>query len=194
VLALGAAAVFLLTGTAPVQSANISQDYSADITHGPKDAKVVLVEYADFQCGACAGYAQMLAPLREEYKDKVLFVFRFFPLAGHQWAMASSQVGYAAHLQGKFWEMHDLLYSNQADWSQTSDPAPQFDAYATLLGLDLDRFHADANAQSTVDFINNQAAEGTAAGINHTPWFFLNGETIQPRDAQGFRDLIEEQL
>lgn len=194
VLLAGTLAVFFFTGNPSTEAATVSQDYSADISAGPPDAKVVLVEYADFQCGACAGYASILKPLRAEYKDDVLFVFRFFPLENHEWAMASSQVAYAAYLQGKFWEMHDVLYENQDDWAGSDDPRPFFDAYATLLGLDIERFHADANAQSTLDFIDDQTIEATEGGINHTPWFLLNGETIQPRDEDGFRELIEDQL
>ncbi len=194
ILVAGALAVFLFTGNPATEAATVDQEYEADISSGPPDADVVLVEYADFQCGACAGYAELLKPLRNEYQDQVLFVFRFFPLENHEWAMISSQVAHAAFLQGKFWEMHDLLYENQQEWTESSDPRPYFDAYATLLGLDLDKFHEDADAQSTLDFINSQAIEGSEGGVNHTPWFFLNGTTIQPRDADGFRELIEAQL
>jgi len=194
VLIVGALAISLLTGSAAVQNATTNEEYAHDITAGPPGAKVVLVEYADFQCSGCAGYAKLLTPLRSEYRDEVLFVFRFFPLANHRWGMISSQVAYAAFLQGRFWEMHDLLYENQKEWSESSDPRPYFDAYATRLGLDIDTFHEDADAQSTRDFINRQATEGSDGGVNHTPWFFLNGSTIQPRDTAGFRKLIDAQL
>jgi protein-disulfide isomerase len=193
-LIAGALAVLFLTGSPDVQAATVSQDYAGDISYGNPDAKVVLLEYADFECGACASYAKLLAPLREEYKDRVLFVFRNFPLQNHPYSTISAQVAYAAHLQGKFWEMHDLLYENQQEWVETSDPRPFFDNYASTLGLDMEKFHADADAQSTLDFINRQAREGSDGGVNHTPWFFLNGESIQPRTAEGFRELIEAQL
>ena len=181
VLVVGALAVSFQTGSPDVQAATVGQDYSADLTYGPPDAKVVLVEYADFQCEACAEYARLLAPLRSEYKDKVLFVFRNFPLKNHPYSSISAHVAYAASLQGKFWEMYDLLYERQGEWSGSDDPRPYFDAYAAELGLDMEKFHADADAQSTADFVSRQAAEGSEGGVTHTPWFFLNGRPYSRR-------------
>ncbi len=170
------------------------QEYATDITYGPKEARVVLVEYADFQCEACARFSPILASLRAEYGDQVLFVFRFFPLSYHRYGMVSAQVAYAAFLQGKFWEMHDLLYENQKEWSDSADPLPFFDAYANRLGLDISRFRDDLNAQSTKDLITAQKAEGSKAGITHTPSFALNGSVFVPNDIGDFKTLIDAAL
>jgi protein-disulfide isomerase len=194
-LLVGALAVFFLTGNPATEAASVNQDYADDITFGPPDAAVVFLEYADFQCPACATYSTVLNPLREEFKDDVLFVFRFYPLSNHEYGMISSQVAYAAFLQGKFWEMHDLLYENQEQWVESADPSPYFDQYAAAIGLDMDRFHEDALAQSTIDLIVRQKTEAVEGGVDHTPYFFLNGTTVQPRvDEKEFRTLIEEQL
>ena len=136
----------------------------------------------------------MLATLREKYGDQVQFVYRFFPLADHAYATVSAKAAYAAHLQGKFWEMQDLLYEHQEEWSDSTDPRAYFDSYAESLGLDIEQFHADMDAQSTVDFISRQAEEGTQAGVTHTPWFVINDEVVLPRSVADFEKLIEDAL
>lgn len=194
ILILGALALFFFTGGPSIETTTIQPVNETDITYGPKGARVVVVEYADFQCAACARFSPMLASLRAEYKDEVLFVFRFYPLEYHQYGMASAQVAYAAFLQGKFWEMHDLLYANQQEWSEAADPYPYFDAYANGLGLDISKLHEDMNAQSTKDLITRQHAEGSAAGVNHTPWFVVNGSVLVPNSINDFKALIDADL
>lgn len=194
-MVLGALALVLFTGGPAAEGGAVSQDYSRDITFGPADARVALVEYADFECGACAEFAPILADLRAEYGDRVLFVFRFFPLANHRYGTISAQVAYAAYLQGKFWEMHDLLYAKQREWADSDDPYPFFDRYAGELGLDMDAFRRDAEAQSTKDFITAQYVQGTAEGVTHTPWFALNGTVFTPQfEKTEFTDRIDPAL
>ena len=82
--------------------------------------------------------------------------------------------------------MHDLLFERQDEWAASSDPRPLFDSYAESLGLDMDQFHADADAQSTLDFIKKQAAAGKEAGVNHTPWFVIGDESVLPRSLEQF--------
>ncbi|MHB1345076.1 MAG: DsbA family protein [Thermoleophilia bacterium] len=180
-LCLGALALVFFTGAPSTETGTVSQEYGDDITFGPEGARVALVEYADFECEACAEFSPILASLRAEYGDEVLFVFRFFPLERHRYGTVSAQVAYAAHLQGKFWEMHDLLYEKQREWADSTDPYPYFDAYAEQLGLDLETFHRDAEAQATKDFITAQFVQGTAEGVGHTPWFALNGTVFTPQ-------------
>ncbi len=103
--------------------------------------------------------------------------------------MVSAQAAYAAYLQGKFWEMHDLLFANQQDWSTSTDPQPYFEAYASALGLDLEKFRADSSAQSTKDAILAQKEAGTRGGVEHTPWFVVDGEVVTPRSAAEFETL-----
>ena len=105
-----------------------------------------------------------------------------------------AKTAYAAYRQGKFWEMHDLLFENQKEWAESADPRPYFDSYAESLGLDMDKFHADADAQSTTDFIARQAAEGKKAGVTHTPWFVIGDSVVLPRNLEQFDKLIREAL
>jgi protein-disulfide isomerase len=193
-LLVAAFSLYAFTGAAASEPSKSQPPGPDDITLGPADAQVSVIEYSDFQCPFCAEYAKMLATLREKYGDRVQFVYRFFPLANHEYATIAAKAAYAAHLQGKFWEMHDLLYGRQDEWSESSDPRPFFDSYAESLGLDIDQFHADADAQTTLDVINAQAQEGKRAGVKHTPWFVIDGSVVLPRSVEEFEDLIEAGL
>jgi len=193
-LLLAAVPLYFFTGAAASEPSKAQQAGADDITYGPADAPVTLIEYSDFQCPFCAEYAPMLKTLREKYGDQVQFVYRFFPLAGHEYATVSAKAAYAAFLQGKFWEMQDLLYEHQKEWSDSSDPRPFFDSYAEGLGLDIERFHADMDAQSTADFITRQEEEGTQAGVTHTPWFVIDDKVVLPRSVADFEKLIQDAM
>jgi protein-disulfide isomerase len=193
-LLLAVAALYLFTGAAASELSRTPPPGADDISYGRADAPPSVVEYSDFQCPFCAEYAAMLKTLREKYGDQVKFVYRFFPLPDHRYATVSAQAAYAAHLQGKFWEMQDLLYEHQTEWAESDDPRPYLDGYAESLGLDLERFHADADAQSTTDFIKRQAAEGKQGGVSHTPWFVVGDSVVLPRSLEEFDKLIQEAL
>jgi protein-disulfide isomerase len=193
-LVVAVAAIALFTGAAASEPARTPPPGPEDISYGPADAPLAVIEYSDFQCPFCAEYASILKSLREKYGDQVKFVFRNYPLAKHQWATIAAKAAYAASLQGKFWEMHDLLFENQKEWSESDDPRPYLDGYAGSLGLDLDKFHADADAQSTTDFIAKQAAEGKKGGVSHTPWLVVGDSVVLPRSLEEFDKLIQEAL
>lgn len=191
---LAVGALYLFTGAAASEPSRTPPPRADDISFGPADAPLSVIEYSDFQCPFCAEYASWLTTLREKYGDRVQFVFRNHPLANHEYATIAAKAAYAASLQGKFWEVHDLLFANQKEWSESADPRPYLDAYAQSLGLDLDKFHADADAQSTTDFITRQAAEGKAGGVTHTPWFVVGDSVVLPRSLEEFDKLIQEAL
>ena len=196
VLLVGALAIVFMTGSPSVATAaaTLPEVSATDITSGPKGARVVVVEYSDFQCEACAELAPMLTALRAKYGDRVQFVSRFFPLTNHPYGMLSAQAAYAASLQGKFWEVQGLLYERQSEWSGAADPHPYFAAYAKSLGLDMSRFRRDMNAQTTKDLITRQKAEGSQAGVTHTPWFAVNGKVLLPHSIGDFEALIDAGL
>ncbi len=193
-LAVTAVALHFLAGPAPSEASRAQDPVGQDISYGPATAKVALVEYSDFECGYCAAYAPMMTELRAEYGDRVLFVFRNFPLSNHDHALISAQAAYAAYLQGKFWEMHDLLYANQDTWVDSPDPVAFFEACAQSLGLDVQRFQLDMQAAETIEFIKAQKLEGEQAGVTHTPWFVIDGEVVVPRDLEDFKAYIEAAL
>lgn len=183
------------SSTTPTTEAKAPAVTSKDISTGPTNAKVTLIEYADFQCPACAAYAPMVKQLRQDFNGKVRFIYRFFPLSIHRYSMLSAQTAYAAYLQGKFWEMDSLLYDNQATWAQSSDPGKIMKEYAQSLKLDITKFDVDQNADSTKKFINEEENLGTEAGVNSTPTFFVNGTQIQnPQGYDAFKQLIQDAL
>jgi protein-disulfide isomerase len=106
-------------------------------------------------------------------------VFREFPLPQHADAIPAAKAAEAAGNQGKFWEMYSLIYPNHADWETLSDPTSVFVGYAQKIGLNLTKFDVDMNSTTTAQKINDSVTTGTAAGIDATPTFFVNGYRIQ---------------
>ncbi len=169
-----------------------------DIATGSAKAKVVLIEYSDFQCPACAAYYPLVNQLLSDFTGKIYFVYRFFPLSQiHQNAMLSSQAAYAAEKQGKFWDMSSMLFDTQTSWAQASDSNARstFISYAKKVNLDITRFEKDLDAQEIKNFITDEYNQGIGIGINSTPTFFLNGQKIQnPATYNDFKILIQNAL
>ncbi len=142
------------------------------------NAKVTLVEYSDFQCPACAAFESVLETfVHPKYKDDIRFVYRHFPLSQHQNAVPAARAAEAAGNQGKFWEMHDLLFKNQTKWSELTDSAAVtkiFMGYADELKLDLVTFATDMKSSATDRAIQADTNQGLEFGINSTPTFYLN--------------------
>ena len=178
---------------------NTSQNSKASATehiYNPGERKVTLIEYGDFQCPACKAYYPVVAELKKEYKDKVTFQFRHFPLVTiHTNAFLGSRAAEAAGNQGKFFEMHDLLYENQESWSTSKNPTPILESYAQQLNLDMTKFKTDMMSSRTSDIINADVSAGQAAGANSTPTFVLNGKKIEnPRGVDAFKKVLDEEL
>lgn len=163
---------------------------------GSTSSGVTLTEYGDFQCPACAQYYPIVKQLKETYKDKIILQFRNFPLVQiHRHAFVASRAAEAADKQGKFWEMHDILYENQQAWGETSNPNSQFEAYATQLGLDLAKFKTDMASEETNNKINADISEGQKLGATGTPTFAINGKKIEnPRSLEDFTKVIDEAI
>jgi protein-disulfide isomerase len=193
-LAAAVAGIGLLTGQAASEPSRVAAASADDISYGPADAELTVLEYSDFQCPFCAEYAGWLKVLHERYGDRVRFVYRFYPLSKHEYATISARVAYAAWKQDRFWEMHDLLFEKQDEWAESDDPRPLFDGYAEQLGLDMQRFHADADSQEAIDFIARQAAQGKAGGVEHTPWIVVDDTVVLPRSLEQFDAMVREAL
>lgn len=153
----------------------------ADHVYGNKDAKVRIIEYGDYQCPGCGQAYQPVKTVVEKYKDNVAFVFRNFPLPSlHPNARAAAAAAEAAGLQGKFWEMHDLLYSNQSSWENLSGTqrTDQFASYANQLGLNRDQFLKDITSSAVTDKIAYDQALGQKVGVSGTPSIYVNQKAI----------------
>ena len=162
---------------------------------GDKEAATTLIEYSDFQCPACGSYYPIVKKVTEDLSAKVRFAYRHFPLPQHKNAKLAATVAEAAGKQDKFWEMHDLIFQNQSDWSEEKNAAILFAKYAQDIGLDLARFQTDIASDDIKAKIENDYKSGVKAGVNSTPSFFLNGKKMDnPRNYEEFKNAIEQTL
>lgn len=142
---------------------------------GPKNAKVTVVEFADFQCPGCAAAHPVVQQLQGEYKDKVKFVFRNFPLEMHKNSKVAAEAAEAAGEQGKFSEMEAKLFEGQKDWENSNNALEVFAQYAKELKLDVEKFKKDVTANKYAKKIEADQKDGFAVGVNATPTFYING-------------------
>lgn len=148
--------------------------------YGKLDSPVTLTEFVDFQCEACYAYYPYVKQVKEQYKDRIRFQVRYFPIvSGHQFALQAARAGEAAARQGKFWEMHDKLFEGQKEWERTSNPQSFYDQYAKEIGLDMAKFETDRKSSSVNAVIQKDLRDVQELGGTGTPTFVLNGEKIE---------------
>ncbi|MBU0981066.1 DsbA family protein [Patescibacteria group bacterium] len=161
-------------------------------TKGNPNAKIVLTEYSDFECPACAGYFAIVENISDEFKDDILFEFHHYPLPQHDNALIAAKAAEAAGVQGKFWEMSSLLFENQSEWAIEKHPEENFISYAEELGLDVDQFKNDILSKQIKEKISNDTKLGNQIPIMATPSFFINGQLIEaPRGQEEFEKLLK---
>jgi protein-disulfide isomerase len=166
-----------------------------DWVKGNREAKVVLIEYSDFQCPACAFYSPLLKKLTEEFGDKFAIAYRHFPLPNHQNAKPAARAAESAGRQNRFWEMHDMIFDNQKEWKDKRDPEELFISYAQTLNLNIEQFKTDFNSKEIKKKIEGAYQNGVRLGLNSTPTFFLNGKKISnPRNYEDFRNIILQSI
>lgn len=172
---------------------------ASDWARGPASAPVTIIEYGDFQCPACGAYEPLVQKLQQDYATRVKFVFRNFPLFQiHPNAMIAAQAAGAAGLQGKFWQMHDLLYAKQSEWVSAANDqvvSTYFDTYAKSIGLDVPKFNTDIESTAVKNKIQADISSGNDASVDHTPTFFVNLTQIQnPNSYEEFKSVIDAAL
>lgn len=174
-----------------------------DHVFGNKDAKVLLVEYGDFQCNpGCRLFHENMTPIMQDetYKQSIAFVYRNFPITQiHPNANAAAATAEAAGLQGKYWEMWDALFESQAEWSAASPSERNgyFEGYATGLGLNIDTFREDLVSAAVTQKIRFDRALGMAAGVTGTPTVFVNGKQVENSkvgSTEAIKTLIDDTL
>lgn len=163
---------------------------------GQGKAGITLVEYGDYECPFCGQYYPIVKQIEAQYDQQIFFQFRNFPLTSlHPNAFAGARAAEAAGLQNKFWQMHDLLYQTQTQWSGSPDPTGFFNQYATQLGLNLSRFKADYASSTVNDLVSADMAEGNKLNVQGTPTFFLDGKQISVNESLGsFQTLINAEI
>ena len=166
-------AVFSISGSQPpkeVSNSDLVKNNSQVL--GSEDAKVTIVEFSDFQCPACGAAHPVVKQVIKEYGDRILFVYRHFPLlATHQYALKAAEAAEAAGEQGKFWEYHDILFVNQ-DNLRTED----LKSYAKQVGLDMKKFNEALDSGKYKDKVLADLDDGEKFGVTSTPTFFINGK------------------
>ena len=172
-----------------------------DHVYGSTEGNVLLIEYGDFQCPACKSAFPILQEIKEEYKDKLTFIFRNNPITQiHPNARAAAAAAEAAGLQGKYWEMHDALYEQQDDWSNASvdERLSFFVAMAKEVGIDdIDQFKRDIESDAASSKINFDLSLGRKDNVSGTPTIFLNQEQLESdvwANKEALKAKVEEAL
>src|SRR3989442_4339930 len=162
-----------------------------DHAQGRADAPVTLVEYGDFQCPYCGAAYPEVKRLQKALGKRLRFVFRNFPLTqAHPYALIAAEAAEAAALQGKFWEMHDLIYENQADLEPDI-----LGVWAEEVGLDLDNFASAIKQGVVTKRIKEDRIDAIRSGVNGTPSFFIQGTRYDgPPDYDSLRVPLEQTL
>ena len=192
-----------LTSVAPVTQETPGQP-EAELPHirGGANARVTLEEFGDFQCVPCGTLFPTLKKVEEDYGERLRVIFRHNPLKKHEHAVIAACAAEAAGLQGRFWEMHDLLFQNSARWTKgvdtvgpdatpsrrlqsnvlamESEVRDVFVRYAEILQLDVERFKTDMDSDEVKARVESDRARGNELGIDRTPTLYLNGHLLTP--------------
>jgi len=168
-------AVFFLSKpapeAAPVSSERLIKEDSW--ATGSATPRATLVEFSDFECPSCGAVHPFIKQMSEQYQDSLRFVYRHFPLEQHTNAHLAAQAAEAAGAQGKFWEMHNLLFENQTELSKE-----KMIELATQLELDVDRFQQELENNTYKDKVDQEISDGLALSVNATPTFYLDGKKL----------------
>jgi protein-disulfide isomerase len=178
---------------------------------GGANARVTIEEYGDFQCLPCAELFPTLAKVEEDYGERLRVVFRHKPMHQHEHAVLAACAAEAAGLQGRFWEMHDLLFKNSRRWTKgidtvDADASPSrrllsnvlaldgevrdvFVSYAGMLKLDVERFKTDMDSDEVKARVESDRAKGDKLGIDRTPTLYINGRLLPFASSHTVEDL-----
>jgi protein-disulfide isomerase len=161
---------------------------------GEPDAPVTIEEFGDFECPPCGTMAPYLDKRVSEFKPRVRLILRNFPLPAHKHAREAALAAEAAGLQGKFWEMHDVLYREQSTWSKVDNPHELLDAYAGTIGLNVAQFDRDMESEKVKERVDSDHTRGMSLGITMTPTVFINNRELpaDKRNPEGLHATIAE--
>lgn len=180
---------------------NLTTVKSSDHVKWSSQKKIILYEFSDFQCPACGAYYGMVKsfeadPANKGILDQVTFVYRNFPLdQAHPNARNAAHAAEAAARQNAFFPFHDVLFESQTEWSETGDPYPLFEKYATDMKLDIAQFKADYSSDAVKEKVQNDYLSGIEVDVQGTPSFYLNGSKLRnPQSADELKDLIQDEI
>jgi protein-disulfide isomerase len=189
-VAVAAAAAFVFvrqSAEAPGSAPAASMDASAVLargggtSRGPENAAVTLVEFGDYQCPSCKAYHPIVEEVLARFPNDVRFEFHHYPLVQiHPNSMAAHLAAEAAGQQGKYWEMHDLLFATQEQWSQAVNPEPEFLTLANRIGLNANQFMQAVRSPETQQRVLEDVIRARDLNVEATPTFYLNGDIVDP--------------
>lgn len=156
---------------------------------GPEHAPVTIVVFTDFQCFYCSKILPLLEEVAMAYPEQVKIVIKNFPLSMHKSARYAAAGALAAHRQGRFWPMHDLLFDN----ANSLDPE-KIKECARTIGLDMDQFLNDVDSPAIQLRVQTDFMDGRNAGVRGTPTLFINGRRLKQRSFEGFKAMIDQEL
>ena len=157
---------------------------------GSSKAQVTIVEFSDFQCPFCSRVLPTLDKLIKDYPDKIRVFFKHNPLPFHSDAPLAAQAAVAAEAQGKFWQMHDILFKNQQNIKR-----PDLEKYAKEIGLDVEKFKKDIDSPATKKRVDDDTELGKKLGVQGTPNFFINGRPIRGAvPYEQFKSAVDDEL
>ncbi|MES9881642.1 MAG: thioredoxin domain-containing protein [Sedimenticola sp.] len=172
------------------ESPRVEIQGSQELSKGPADAKVTLVEFSDFECPYCAKVQGTLGEVLKAYPDDVRLVFRHFPLSFHRNALVASEATMCAQDQGKFWPMHDAIFQDQKSMA-----VDDLKKYAETFGLEMDAFNKCLDEHTHKSYVAADIDEGGRIGVSATPTFYINGVKLEGGyDVSNFRRAIDREL
>ncbi|HEV7857635.1 MAG TPA: thioredoxin domain-containing protein [Pyrinomonadaceae bacterium] len=181
------------SSTSPTPLGKPSNGAEPPHLRGDANAPVLIEEFGDFQCPPCGALYPLMKKIEGESGTRVRVIFREFPLAKiHKNALDAARAAEAAGLQGRFWEMHDVIYEKQGDWSVMPDARPVFAEFARELKLDVDRFNSDMDTLQVNSRISADMSRAESLGVKGTPTVFINGSELSPANMtlEGIRAAI----
>ncbi len=191
VLILGGIVIFSKHSSSSSGPANIDTQTGEKL--GSDSAKVKIVEFSDFQCPACKAAAQPLRDAVAKNSTDVQLIYRYFPLPIHKNGKISARAGAAAAKQGKFWQMFDLLFQTQDEWSSQTDPANTFVILAKQLNLNADQYKTDLNSDELKKKVDDDSSYALSLSTDQTPTFYINGKkVVGVQTLENWQQLIDD--
>jgi protein-disulfide isomerase len=162
---------------------------------GSDSAPVVVEEFADFQCPTCALVYPRMNEVNSKFGSKIKFIYRNYPLTNlHRNSYDAAVAAEAAGMQGKFWEMQNLLFSNQAQWSNTSEARRMFEGYADKIGLDVEKYKNDVLGFAAKGRVDEDMRRARALNLTGTPTILVNGRPVNSFEVAEISRVIQSEI
>ena len=164
---------------------------------GAQNSSVTVEEFADYQCPTCAQMHPVINEVTAFYGSRIRFIYRNYPLVQiHKNAYDAATAAEAGGLQGKFWDMQNLIFQNQRNWSNVADVKPVFEGYAQTLGLDVEKFKTDVAGIAAKQRVDADLKRAQSLGINSTPSVLINGKLLpfEQMTVDGMKKVIDAEL